>query len=384
MAESKHTDTASAKTAFQHSPLNAPCQDSAQKTKISNSKPRDSSSKLIFGNAELCSQFLRNYIDIPLLKNVKAEDIEDVTERYIPMFTEERNSDTVKRIKLAENNTLFFVSLIEHKTNVDYNVSMQLLRYMVYIWEDYEKEMERHKKGISKTKGFRYPPILPIVYYEGSGKWTAACNLQERIMLDKAFEPFTPKFFYKLIALNSYSIGQLAEKNDELSLVMLINRLQSIEEFKELNLPDDYLKNLSEHSTEEVLSIVARVTATMLRQLNLPEDEVEGFTEQVKERKMAVLFENFKSVDIPAERKKAREEGHAEGHAEGLVEGHAEGLAKGLAEGLAEGESRFAKLTQFLLQSDRMDDLTRALTDAVYRKSLYEQLESSYSISQTI
>ena len=83
---------------------------------MSNSKVHDSSSKLIFGNAELCSQFLRNYMDMPILKNVKAEDIEDVTERYIPMFTEERNSDTVKRIKLSENQTLFFISLIEHKT----------------------------------------------------------------------------------------------------------------------------------------------------------------------------------------------------------------------------------------------------------------------------
>ena len=113
---------------------------------MSNSKVHDSSSKLIFGNAELCSQFLRNYMDMPILKNVKAEDIEDVTERYIPMFTEERNSDTVKRIKLSENQTLFFISLIEHKTKVDYNVTMQLLRYMVYIWEDYEKEMEKQKE----------------------------------------------------------------------------------------------------------------------------------------------------------------------------------------------------------------------------------------------
>lgn len=81
-----------------------------------------------FWTTSFTSQFLRNYIDIPLLKNVKAEDIEDVTERYVPMFTEERNSDTVKRIKLAGNNTLFFVSLIEHKTKVDYNVCMQLSR----------------------------------------------------------------------------------------------------------------------------------------------------------------------------------------------------------------------------------------------------------------
>lgn len=110
----------------------------SQRKQLSNSKPHDSGSKPIFGNAELCSQFLRNYMNIPLFENIRAEDIEDLTERFVPMFTEERNSDTVKRIKMSENSTFYFVSLIEHKTKVDYNVSMQLLRYMVYIWEDYE------------------------------------------------------------------------------------------------------------------------------------------------------------------------------------------------------------------------------------------------------
>ncbi|MGN0365866.1 MAG: Rpn family recombination-promoting nuclease/putative transposase [Suilimivivens sp.] len=27
------------------------------------------------------------------------------------------------------------MSLIEHKSNVEYNVHMQIFRYMVYIWE---------------------------------------------------------------------------------------------------------------------------------------------------------------------------------------------------------------------------------------------------------
>ena len=328
----------------------------SQKKQIRNSKYHDSSSKLIFGNAELCSQFLRNYMDIPLLKNVRAEDIEDVTERYVPMFTEERNSDTVKRIRLSEKDTLFFVSLIEHKTKVDYNVSMQLLRYMVYIWEDYEKEMEKKKKGISKTKDFRYPPILPIVYYEGSRKWTAPCNIKDRIYFDEAFEPFTPRFAYKLVQLGNYSVGELVEKKDELSLLMLINRLQSIVAFKELNLPKDYLNDLSKNSTDELLAIIARVTETMLRHLHLPEDEVSEFTDQVKEQDMAVLFEYFEDIDLPAERKKAREEGLAEG----LAEGHAD-LA------------RFTKLTQLLLESGRAEDLSRAITDMEYRKELYLQ-----------
>lgn len=88
---------------------------------------------------------------------------------------------------------------------------------------------------------------------------------------------------------------------------MLINRLQSTKTFRELNLPEVYLKNLSEHSTDESLNIIAKVTASMLRHLNLPEDKVSEFTGQVKERKMAEPFENFKDIDLPAARKKARE-----------------------------------------------------------------------------
>lgn len=130
---------------------------------------------------------------------------------------------------------------------------------------------------------------------------------------------------------------------------MLINRLQDTATFRELKLPEDYIKNLSENSTDELLEIIARVTASILRHLNLPEDEVAEFTGQVKERKMAELFENFKDVDIPAIRKKARAEGHAE------------------------GEARFAKLAQALLNAGRLEDFTKSLTDIKYRQELYMQ-----------
>ena len=75
---------------------------------------------------------------------MRPEDIEDVSERYVHMFTEERESDVVKRVHIKENESPFYlISLIEHKSNIDYNVVMQVFRYMTFIWEDYEKEMER-------------------------------------------------------------------------------------------------------------------------------------------------------------------------------------------------------------------------------------------------
>lgn len=49
-----------------------------------------------------------------------------------------------------EDPPFYLISLIEHKTQVEYNVCMQIFRYILYIWEDYEKEMEKKHKGISR------------------------------------------------------------------------------------------------------------------------------------------------------------------------------------------------------------------------------------------
>lgn len=155
------------------------------KSPIPNPKLRDSSSKLIFSDNILSSQFLRDYADLEILRYIQPEDIEDVSERYVPLYSTERESDTVKKVNIsrylsheagytdddtANNNPLnlplYVVSLVEHKTKVEYNVIMQMLRYMVYIGEDYEKEMNKSYPNISNKKDFKYPPILPIVYFK--------------------------------------------------------------------------------------------------------------------------------------------------------------------------------------------------------------------------
>ena len=61
--------------------------------KLQNTRPRDSSAKTIFGNHVLCAQFLRGYTGIELLKDVQPEDIEDITDRYLWLWQEERDTD---------------------------------------------------------------------------------------------------------------------------------------------------------------------------------------------------------------------------------------------------------------------------------------------------
>lgn len=296
-----------------------------------NSKVKDSSSKIIFADPILCAQFLRNYTGIPLLRNVQPEDIEDVSERFVHMFTEERNSDVVKRVRMKDDETPFYlISLIEHKSDVDYNVVMQVFRYMAFIWEDYEKEAERQQAGISRSKSFRYPPILPIVFYDGEDNWTAAVSLHDRVLLSDVLGDYIPNYRCILLQLRDYSHAELMEKKDELSIVMMINKLHRAADFTTLaeTVNEEYVRDITLRTPEYLLDIMAQVVEILLLRINVPREEAADFAEQVKERRMGELFANFEAYDVQATRREAREEGREEGHKEGRRQAYEEGIEK--------------------------------------------------------
>lgn len=276
-----------------------------------NSKLRDSSGKLIFKDSTLCDQFLRDYTNIPQLKIVQPEDIEDVSERYIHMFAEERNSDVVKKVKIRDDEIPFYlISITEHKSNIDYNTVMQILRYMIFIWEDYEKEQNKRHPGIAKTKKFRYPPILPLIFYDGIENWTAALQLKERIYLSDMFAEYIPDYKCMLVQIQDYSSQKIMENKDELSILMLINKLRKTADFKtmEEEISPEYLKTVTENTSEYLLGIMAEVVSVLLYRLKLPQEEVDDFMGQIKERKMGELFTHFEGYDVPAMRIKLRKE----------------------------------------------------------------------------
>lgn len=285
----------------------------AKRRQTGSTKYRDSSGKIIFEDPVLCSQFLRGYIGIPVLKDVRPEDIEDVTERYVHLFTEERNSDVVKKINF-KNNSFYLVSLIEHKSDVDYNTIMQVFRYITFIWEDYEKEQEKMHAGISKTKGFRYPPVLPILFYDGMDNWTAATSLHERVLFSDVLGKYIPDYQCVLVQLKDYSNAELMAKKDELSVLMMIDKLKNAADFVKLkdDVDEAFLKEVAKDSPEYLLKLMAQVIEVFLGKMNVPREEVELFTDRIKERKMGELFKHFEGWDVQAIRKEAKKEAEKE------------------------------------------------------------------------
>ncbi len=279
---------------------------------------RDISSKDVFSNPFLCAQFLRDCIHVPALKNVRPEDIEDISERYHPYLGTEFESDIVKKIRIwgvagteegQDGEPSFLVSLIEHKSLVDYDVSMQLLRYMMCIWTEYRREMEVKKRGSTGQKGFRYPMIIPVVYYEGKPEWTAQMRLRDRIRQLPGVDDWIPDFRYEVIRVHDYSDQELLERGDEISLIMLINKIQDLADLERfLRIPSEELNQIIRHSPEHVVDVLVLAIESLCFKIDVSAEDRKRCVQKVRTREMGYLFENMERISVREMQQKLEEE----------------------------------------------------------------------------
>ena len=275
---------------------------------------RDVNSREIFKNDTLASQFLRNYTNIPLFANVQPEDIKDVSSKYRAFLGVEYEADTIKKVYIRDadgtlKKEVYVISLIEHKSDIDYDVAMQLLRYMTVIWQDYKEMQNKKDADSSKRKNFRYPLIVPIVYYEGTRKWTADFHLKDRIEFAEQMEKYIPDFSYEVVSVSQYTNEELSMKRDEMSLVMLINKIQTPEDCEDFRkISEELVNSIYSNAPEAIKEIYKKILWTLLIKMNVPVDEAREMMGEIGGRGMGFLFENMEKMDIQAERRNTQRE----------------------------------------------------------------------------
>ena len=272
----------------------------------------DNSFKLIFGDHRLFLDFLRDFIHVDVFKDVQPEDIEDISARFLPLFQNERNSDTVKRINLV-------IAILEHQSEVNYRSSFKMLQYICLVLDAWEKEAEKEDTGASLRKDFKYPPVLPIVFYDGNNAWTAEKNFFERTHLNTIFQKYIPKFEYELVNLKDYSEEEIMEFNDILSIILLVDKIRG-DKGKELlkHLPSDYVEKLNLQIPESMRKLLSDVISVFLEKSGVNRQEAEKYAGHIAnpERKENRGMFEAAIESIIKGREEAREEGRAEGRLE--------------------------------------------------------------------
>ena len=272
-------------------------------------KAMDISVKSILGEPELLVEFLQNFINVEILKDISPDDITDETERFMSILAEQKDGDTIKRINIKGDKPLFVITLIEHESTVNFRAPFKLLYYISMILNIYETEANRQTEGIGRTKDFKYPPILPIIFFDGLGDWTAARNLSQRTEMSEIFEKYIPNFEYELVSLSSYSVADLTKFGNLLSLFMIISKIKTAADFSIIKeIPIDYMNkiegmNIPSHLRE----LLTNVITLLMTKADVPKEEIESLTRKIDERGVSEMV-NLENYSVRETRKEARAE----------------------------------------------------------------------------
>jgi len=267
----------------------------------------DSSYKFLFSTPELVRDLIFGFIPDEWLHSLDYSTLEKVPGHYVSEDFRQREDDIVWRVKVGDDWVYLYI-LLEFQSRIDKYMALRMMVYTGLLYQDLIKRGDVLKEG-------RLPPILPIVLYNGSKRWTAATDIAELIAaVPGLVEQFKPKLKYLLIDEGAYTEHELASLKNLVAAVFQIEQVSSPERIPELiGLLIDWLGDRPDLKRMFALWIRATLKRKTKYRIVLPEiDDLQELNIMLAER-LEQWAHDYK--------------------AEGLQEGLAKGLEKGLAKG---------------------------------------------------
>ncbi len=234
--------------------------------------------------------------------------------------------DALFRVKLRTGHDARIYALLEHKSTVDATAPLQILKYMVNIWL---REIE------AGTAWDRLPPIVPMIFFHGQGRWTAARSVVEMIDAPEELAPFLRDFAYLLHDLGEIEPLGLS-RMPEVRAGLLALRVVHADD-----IPADLI-DLMTGGTLAGSEFERHLMRYIVERMNLTPPMLEASLRRTKPDRWEALMGTVAEAWI--------EQGRAEGIEKGLAQGIEKGQA-GLL--LRQLERRFGALPESVRQRVR-------------------------------
>ena len=111
---------------------------------------------------------------------------------FIAETLRQREADVLLRVPFQASiahEALHICILIEHQSRPEWLMRLRMLIYMIRIWEDEYRQLEARTEDQQP-----FSPILPILFYTGSDRWTAPLPLTEVFNVPEILQRFVPTF----------------------------------------------------------------------------------------------------------------------------------------------------------------------------------------------
>ena len=265
--------------------------------------PHDRFFKEVWSRKAIGQDFLQHYLPSEIVALLDLDSLELTKESFVDKRLRQHYSDLLYTIKFRDGTPGFVYILLEHKRTPERLTALQVLRYLVQIWE------KALAQGLGKDG---LPPILPVVLYQGDSPWPYGDTLQQIVRLPAQAASYVPDFHYVLCDLTGFTDAEI--RGAVLLRVSLLVMKHIGDERLAERLPG-ILRLLGElrekHTALEYLETLLRYLATAA------EDLSEQAVGEALNEVLPVLEEQF----VATLAQKWLEQGRAEGEAKGLLAG---------------------------------------------------------------
>ena len=159
--------------------------------------PHDAFFRSSLARLDGARDFLEHYLPTEVSAALDFTGLQPLRDSFVDEQLADHFSDLLFSVPTKAGETVQIAVLLEHKSYPEPQVALQLLRYMVRIWERAAADSEAQL------------PVLPVVFYHGRTKWNAETELQQLIVPPAWMKPFVPQFRYHLCDVGRLSDEQL-------------------------------------------------------------------------------------------------------------------------------------------------------------------------------
>ncbi|MFB6260696.1 MAG: Rpn family recombination-promoting nuclease/putative transposase, partial [Thiohalorhabdaceae bacterium] len=161
--------------------------------------PHDHFFKALLGEPGRARDFVRRYLPEEVTRELLVDELRPCDSAFVDRKLASHHTDLLYRAPLHSGDEAYIYFLFEHKSQPERWLVLDLLRYVLRIWEA-EREAENPAY---------LPPIFPLVLYHGRKPWGAPRRLREVIAGPAHLQASMPELSYALMDLGTYEDAEL-------------------------------------------------------------------------------------------------------------------------------------------------------------------------------
>ena len=183
-------------------------------------EPHDIRLKELFWNKDAFISLLRDCVKADWVDALDVGSLRRSPTSFILQDFKKKEADIVYEATLnnGSQRVVFYV-LLELQSRVDYRMPYRLMLYIVEILRHYYNSSDPKARV---RKDFKFPAVVPIVFFSGSRKWTVPTNLREMFDGHKKFGGSLLDFNYALVDVKGYDDESVKGFHSKLLKVMMM------------------------------------------------------------------------------------------------------------------------------------------------------------------